>query len=672
MARLAALILAVFGLLPIANWIAGGHEAPWYDVRLRLWLIGGVVVSGVAWLVVRAAARWPGLWSTGAWQRIARRWHEGGRRGDGVIALVAGLLYATVARAVFAGRPLLTDEVIQLVQARIFAGGRLWLPAGAHPEFTSAMHLIDWAGKVYGQFPAGGPAMLALGSLIRAEWLVVPVAGAISVYCLARLLRLIESQAGVALAAVLLFAFAPFVVFLDGSMMNHGTTLMWLLVAALALAHVTGRTPGSGSTAGWAAVLGLALGVAATIRPTDGAAFALPAAGWLAWRAWRGGWPEWKALLWSGVGVAVPLALLFWVNTAQSGHPLEFGYLTMWGKSHELGFHPAPWGPDHTPARGLELVNLYLLRLQLYLFETPVPGLLFATAALALTRRLSAFDRYLLAGSALLLIAYFAYWHDGFYLGPRFVLPLAPWLALWTARLPAAIAARGGSDALQRFAVSSGVISLLAAAFVLLPIRVDQYRHGLPVMRLDADAAAEAAGAHDAIILVRESWGEQLYVRMWALGVSRVESYQLFSRLDACELDELLTRVESRGEGAPAFLPAARALAQSTHRLVRLRVVGDSGIHLAAGKTIAPRCLRRLRENQVGFTSFTPLLLAGRSGNRFVRDLHARDSLLFGAGTGRPVYLLLRDTTTTAPLRLLPVALDSAIAEWHADTAIHP
>lgn len=670
MARFAALILAVLGLLPIANWIAGGHEAPWYDARLRLWLIGGVLVSATAWGLVRAAQRWPTLWRTGAWQRITSRWHDGGRRGDGVIALVAGLLYATVSRAVFAGRPLLTDEVIQLVQARIFAGGRLWLPAGAHPEFTSAMHLIDWAGKVYGQFPAGGPAMLALGTLIGAEWLVVPVAGAISVYCLARLFRLIEPRSGVALAAILLFAFAPFVVFLNGSMMNHGTTVMWLLVASLALAHITAAKPESNGVTGWAVLLGFALGAAATIRPTDGAAFALPAAGWLAWRAWRGGWREWKALLWSGVGVAIPLALLFWVNTAQSGHPLEFGYFTMWGKSHELGFHPAPWGPDHTPARGLELVNLYLLRLQLYLFETPVPGLLFATAALALTRRLAAFDRYLFSASALLLLAYFAYWHDGFYLGPRFVLPLAPWLALWTARLPTAIAARGGSVAVQRFAVSGGVISLLVAALVMVPIRVEQYAHGMPAMRLDPDAAADAAGIHGAIVLTRESWGEQLYVRMWALGVSRVESFQLFSRLDACQLDGLLTEAEARGDKVAFFLPAARALAQSTHRLVRVRATGDSGIHLSPGTSLAPRCVRRIRENQAGFTVFTPMLLAGRSGNLFVRDLHASDSLVFAAHPGRPVYLLLRDTTATA-LRLLPVALDSAIAEWHADAADH-
>jgi hypothetical protein len=79
---------------------------------------------------------------------------------------------------------------------------------------------------------------------------------------------------------------------------------------------------------------------------------------------------------------------------------------------------------------------------------------------------------------------------------------------------------------------------------------------------------------------------------------------------------------------------------------------------------VAEVCLRRIRENQAGFTLYTPLLLAGRSGNLFVRDLHARDSLLLQAHPGKPVYLLLKDTAATAPLRLLPVRMDSALAEW--------
>ncbi|MEO5800477.1 MAG: hypothetical protein ABIZ70_03985, partial [Gemmatimonadales bacterium] len=411
---------------------------------------------------------------------------------------------------------------------------------------------------------------------------------------------------------------------------------------------------------------GIALGAAATIRPLDAVAFALPAAGWLLWRALRGGRTEWLALIASGVGIALPLAALLWVNNAQSGDPLQFGYITMWGRSHELGFHDAPWGPPHTPARGLELINLYLLRLQTWFLETPVPALLFATGALALTRVLTAFDRYVLCSCGLLLLAYFAYWHDGFYLGPRFVLPLAPWLALWTARFPAALAARGASLMAQRMTITAGITALLLGGLVLLPIRAEQYRAGLPVMRLDADEAARAAGVHDAVVLVRESWGAQLYARMWGLGVSRIDAHDIYSRMDLCRLDTELQEVEARGGSSADFLARVRPIADASHRLVRLRNVGDSAVHLMAGATVSPSCIRRVQENQAGFTSFTPLLLAGRAGNRFVRDLHALDSLVLRENPGKPVYLLLKDTAATAPLRLVPVAMDSAQAEWRA------
>ena len=286
MAQFAALLLIVLGLLPIANWIPGGHAAPWFAERLRMWLSGGAIVLGVALIAGIAVRRHPGRWPTGIWSRVAGRWRIANRRADAAIAVVATMLYAIVSRVIFSAKPLLIDEVIQLYQARIFAGGRLWAAAPAHPEFTSSMHLLDWGGKVYGQFPAGGPAMLAIGTLLHAEWLVGPVAAGLGVYALRAALRVIEVRDGVASRPCCCSPFAPFSVFLDGSMMNHVTTTTWLFVAGLALAHAT-RTAGGASRAAF--LMGLCFGIAAAIRPLDAASFALPAGGWLAWRALRGG-----------------------------------------------------------------------------------------------------------------------------------------------------------------------------------------------------------------------------------------------------------------------------------------------------------------------------------------------------------------------------------------------
>ena len=393
MAQAAALILLVLGLLPIANWIPGGHDAPWYSQRLTEWISGTTIVVGAGVLAVVALRSWPGLWRRGLWAGVAARWRAGDRRADVAIAAAALVLCAAVARLVFSARPLFIDEITQLFQARIFATGHLFLRAPTFPEFTSTVQLLDWNGKVYGQFPAGGPAMLALGVLLHSAWLVGPVASALGVYCFGRLLRYMPLGDGTALAALLLYALAPFAVFLGGTMMNAVTETAWLLAAALAVMIATAD---AAPRAGAAFLAGLALGIAASIRPADAAAFALPTAAWLLWRA-RDGMPHVRVLLWSAAGVAIPLALLFWVNTQQTGHALRFGYVEMWGASHELGFHAAPWGDAHTPARGLELINIYFLRLQDYLFESAAPSLLFATLALALAPRLRGFDRWILS-----------------------------------------------------------------------------------------------------------------------------------------------------------------------------------------------------------------------------------------------------------------------------------
>jgi hypothetical protein len=61
-ARIAALVLLVLGLLPVANWIPGGHEAPWYRDRIDLWLSGGAILGGAAVILWMAFRRHPALW----------------------------------------------------------------------------------------------------------------------------------------------------------------------------------------------------------------------------------------------------------------------------------------------------------------------------------------------------------------------------------------------------------------------------------------------------------------------------------------------------------------------------------------------------------------------------------------------------------------------------------
>jgi hypothetical protein len=653
-------LLAALAFLPIANWIPGGHATDWFDTARQLWTLGTIIVAGLAVVLALSAERYGGAFAP-LGRRLAALPRPPHLLAATVLVAAAFAVYALVATDVFSRRPLLIDEVIQLFQARIFEQGRLWLPSVGHPDLFGSMHLVDQGGRVYGQFPAGGPAALAVGDALGAAWLVGPACGAIAVAAFIAFLRTTEPRPATRWAAAALFAFAPFTAFQAGSHMNHGFALAALLVATAALARVVtadGPRP-------WLALLsGLGYGVAATIRPTDALAFALPAGVWYLARALRDR-RRVPDLLASGAGVAIPLLALSWVNLHTTGDPLLFGYQVLWGKEHNLGFHRAPWGPVHTPLRGLELVNIYFLRLQTYLFEAPVPSLLPLLVALALAPAFGAFDRLLLTSSGLLVGLYFAYWHNGFFLGPRFLHPLTPVLALWTVRLPGIVRARFGRGFAHRFVLAGFVVAAVMALAFQVPGRVRQYRNGLFTMRWNADSTAAAEGVRGAVVLVRESWGSQVIARMWGLGLTRPEAEWLYRSVDVCGLEQGVTGAERLGLRGPAALAALTPLARDSMRVVATPFSADVSERYLPGTRYPPECAARVREDREGFTLYTPLILAQYGGNVYVRDLHARDTLALALFPGRPIYLVRPEAAAERSTpRFYPVSRDSLAVAW--------
>lgn len=661
-AWLAAILISALGFLPIANWIRNGHEAPWYGSVASVWLSGSCIAVGTGIVLAILSRRLP-IWRAGAFDALVGRAHGAPRVTGLVLALAAFGLYIAIAISVFSGRPLHIDELSQLFQARLFAEGKPWLDGVAYSEFTSSLNILDVNGRRFSQFPLGGPLMLIPGVLVGAPWIIGPSAGAISVALFWAIARRIERRPGVALGAAVLFAFAPFVAFMAGSHMNHVTALMWILVAAYALVRQTGdKAPHPG----FAALCGLALGIVATIRPVDAIAFALPAAVWMLSRAAHNH-RAWVEVASAGLALAVPAGAVLLYNRLTTGHALLFAYEYQWGKDHGLGFHRAPWGFAHTPARGLELLSLYLLRLQTYLFETGIPSLTAAVAGLALARRISAFDRYLLACGALLLALYFAYWHDGFYLGPRFVYLLAPLLVLWTARFPSALAARWPRATLAHRAVWYSLAVAAGMSLTLnLPRRTREYGRGLTSMRRDYVGIPARAGVHDALIFVRESWGSQLVARMWAAGVPHSQTEMLYRGVDTCQLEGALTTLEAEGLLGDAASSRLLPLLRDSARVVRSDLSPDQSERVLPGSIYDEQCRRRLLEDRAGFTLFVPLLVVDWRSNVYARDLHGRDTLLVQRYPGRPLYLLRPvNADAGAPLVLKPLRRDSLAQVWN-------
>ena len=631
-----AVAIAVLGFLPVANWVAGGHHAPWYAPVASTWVTGSVLAIGIGLVLAIASRRIPALWHDGLGARFAVAVDRSPALMLTGLAVLSVVVYAVIAHVVFDAKPLLVDEIFQVWQARVFGDGRLTQPVASHPEFFSGMHLVEAEGRAFAHFPPGHSALLMVGELIGAPWIIVPIAGGIAVAAFGVYLRVAEPHVTVRVGALALFALAPFVAFMSATYMNHTTALMCLMIAIAALAHAVKddvRHPVA------ALVCGLGLGLAATIRPIDAVAFALPAGGWMLVRAIRSR-ARWLEAGLAGVGVALPLLALAWFNARTTGDPLLLGYEMLWGKEHGLGFRSTPWGASHSPARGLELVNLYFLRLQTYLFEWPIPSLLPLVGALALARHLDRFDRYLLGSGALLVAIYFAFWHDGFYLGPRYVYPLVPLLCLWTARFPAFIHERLGDGLSLRTTVYSLAAAAAIATISLVPQRARQYAAGLTTMRWDADAAAHEAGVNGGLVFVRESWGSQLVARLWALGLTRAQTERLYARVDACLLEQGVTRLEQQGVRGQAAADAFAPLMRDSLRVVPSTLSPDASERVLPGSRYTPRCLRRIADDRRGFTLLTPLFLAGSDGTVYARDLHERDTLLLAAHPGREVWLL--------------------------------
>jgi hypothetical protein len=636
-----AILVAALGALPIASWVPGGLTDPGYSRRWLEWGYGSSICAGAAILFAilggstNFAASVSGLRARAS-DRIGRHpW-----RSDLAAAAICLLVYVITALSVLDAKPLLIDEIVQVLQARTYASGQLSSATDSARAFFSVLHVVDIGERTYSQFPPGWPAMLALASLAKVEWLAGPVCGAVAVLLFARLLRRVfPAEPLTAFFGALLFGLAPLSVFQFASHMSHGPVVMWLLLATLFLTRTF--AVGTRSAVGDGAAAGLAAGAAFAVRPLDAVAFIVPAAVWIFARAARDRSARLPALA-AAAGAFLPLCAVLWVNANTTGNPLQFGYSALWGPSHGLGFHAAPWGDAHTPARGLELLSVYVTRLNSYLFETPFPSLLPAIAALCFIPRLTAIERFLAAAVLVHAAFYFSYWHDGFYLGPRFVVPWIPLLVLLSIRFLRVIDSSRVDPRVRRGIIGACSAAVLLAAAVALPVRVSQYQSGLTSMRTDYAAEAARAGVTNAVVFVKESWGSQLVARMWELGISRAAVAALYAKVDACVLEHEIRTLENAATRGMQAERALEALLTDSQRVRASTVSPDTTERMLPGAVYDAECSAQVSADQAGYALYPPFLLDNSSGNMYVRDLGNRDSAIVRRFAGRRAFRVSR------------------------------
>ena len=632
------MVLALLGIVPLANLLTGGSAVVWWDVVAREWVVrGGVVLLLAALAAVAAGGRVDRLLDRGS----AILMRPSPAMFAGLAATACGAAAIVVAWYAFSAMPFTSDEMAHQWHARILLGGRLAAVTEPWPEFFNTAPVWDRDHRWFSQYPVGGPAVLALGLAVGAAWLVNPLCLAVAGWQQYDFLRRAVGDP-IARVTTLLFVASPMVLIMAGSQMNHVPVLALALVALNALARwAATRTADGRARSRDAAIVGGAIGLMATVRPLDALIVAAVVGAFQLWMA-RADSSRWRSLLVQGVAGMVPVALLLWANARTTGHPLLFAYDALNGPEHGLGFHVDPNGTMHTPTRGLAYASGYLLRVSRYLFEWPLPGMLFVATGMATLRRARRWDALLAALLAGFLIAYAAYWFDGFFAGPRFLFTTVPALVYFTAR------ALGAFNRVADARVRRGlrlVAPLCVLAAWLGPAgensaraRTALYREQRTKLKTNVAEQVERAGLTHALVFVNEGWRGRLLARLRVLGASAFRAEQIVNTVDACALGDALDDADR----VPALPPAERldlvlrrARSAGTARLVT-GVQADQAVAIIPGSTPSARCFAEYQRDSAGvmpYPPFLPLHRLDREGRIagdvvFARDLGPRNGLL--------------------------------------------
>lgn len=642
LARVAGVFLIAIPFLPLRT-LFGELEGASVLVPPSEWILGVTICIVLAWLVALLIEAVAGSGIQGRRPRGASRFG---------VALAPALLVAlllsllAVSRYVFRGRPHLVDSIAQLFQARIFASGALAAPPPALPEFfTTQQMLIDATGW-YAQYPPGHSAILAVGYMLGAVWLV-PVLLSVGTAGLIYLFSARVFGKPTALVALALTLVCPFFLFMGASFMNHVSALFFVALFLYLFATWEARRSVAVAT-----LAGAALGAAFLSRPLTavaiGAVFAV-----IAIRS--GGRAVWRSYGSAAVACLAISSAYFLFNAATTGDPLLPGYVKLWGADHGLGFHVTPWGQLHTPLAGLrnELLDLSLLNLSL--FEWPLPALLPIGLGFALGWLRSDWDRRLLAAFLAIPAAYFFYWHRDAFLGPRFLYSGVVMLLPLTAHafVVGTLRLRGRQLQLGRLfrpvktsRLVGSVLALCVGYSVLyaIPQRARVYASSLRSMKSDVLADARVAGIDEGIVFVPVSWGNRLIARLRGLQVSASLAEVSYRSVDHCRLQELIDRATADDHDAAAVSDALVALIDRKEAIQPAALNGDPTLRLRPGARLTARCRQQLSLDSLGYSVYAPHLPANSptlDGPFIVaRDLGEADNAALRARhPDRPVYV---------------------------------
>jgi hypothetical protein len=293
------------------------------------------------------------------------------------------------------------------------------------------------------------------------------------------------------------------------------------------------------------------------------------------------------------------------------------------------------------------------MKLDVGLFGWPIPAMLVVVATLALQRRATRWDYLLLAILGGLMVGYFAYWSESYFVGPRFLFAAVPVFVYYTARVTTVVRERVAKPWLR--ASSLLLVPLWLIAAWVTPSREDHLMgvqrlaesYTMPSTSRAISDAVESAGIHNALVFLDEGWHSRLASRLRALGVRPLAAEQLVAHEDACRLQHALDAADAlepsrAGERSARVLSALEG--EPASRLAQQPP--NEQLALVPGRRLTPDCAAeaaRVQSRGVSVAEMLPYVDLDASGRLagdvlYARDFGARNALLRPRYGGRMWY----------------------------------
>ncbi|TKJ40823.1 hypothetical protein CEE37_07615 [candidate division LCP-89 bacterium B3_LCP] len=445
----------------------------------------------------------------------------------------------------FANIPHIEDSIAQLLQARIFATGQITSEPFLPKEFFFFGFMLDFD-RWFSQYPPGHPLILTLGVLIKMPYLINPLLGVLSVILCYFLLKWSIGQKEASWGAWAM-CLSPFVIFMSSEFMNHSTTLVTSLLGWVALYKITDRRKI------WSIIAGLAFGYCAATRPLEGVILALIGGCYV---LSTDGKLQFKSILNAvpyTLGFLAAVSLYFIHNSLTTGHPLTTGYQLSWGGTG-VGLGEVNWGPPHTLSYGIINTFMSIAGFNVYLFEIPLPALLGIFIWAAWGKRLTNWDKVMLAVLILIPIGYLFYYFHDFCFGPRYYYVLVPQVLYFTIKGICIIYNRmvqGLAIPHQKVRsglIWAGIILLVLQFSIAIPYRSSVYADNYWGTDDGPMREARRLDLKNAVVFIENQPWEVLQTKLHHLGYNMGDAHKLMFLVTLEGLNKVLTEMGYRGE----------------------------------------------------------------------------------------------------------------------------